>query len=107
MDKRDISVESLQNELIDLKAEILELSRGLAANASDAVERAGPAYEATKGAVRQAAQNVKDQGQSAVEVIRENPGTTTSVAVTAGLIGLALGYMLGSTSSPERSRWHL
>ncbi|MDB5523039.1 MAG: hypothetical protein JWM58_802 [Rhizobium sp.] len=107
MDKRDISVESLQHELTDLKGEILELSRALASNASSAAESVGPAYEATKGAVRQTAQTVRDQGQAAVDVIRENPGTTTSVAVTAGLIGLALGYMLGSTSSPERSRWHL
>ena len=94
-----ITAQSLQNDLTDLKAEILELSKALASNASGAAERvAVPAYEATERGVRSFAHSAKEQGQAAVDAIRENPGTTSSVALTAGVVGLVIGYMLGSSS---------
>jgi ElaB/YqjD/DUF883 family membrane-anchored ribosome-binding protein len=100
----NITAQSLQNDLMDLKAEILELSRSIGSTASDAMDRSAPALEATRDNVRQLANKASEQGRAAVEVIRDNPGITSSVALSAGLIGLTIGYLLGSSGSGTSRR---
>ena len=85
MDKNEFEVTRLNEQIADLKAELVELS----------------------GKVRSGVDEVERAARPAIGVIRDNPGTVTSVAVTAGLFGLALGYVLGSSSLPASvSRWH-
>lgn len=85
MDRNDIEIVRLNEQIADLKAEIVELS-GKMASGIDEAERA----------VR-----------PAITAIRENPGTVTSVALTAGLIGVALGYVIGaSNGAHSHLRWH-
>ena len=84
MDKHDFEVSRLNEQIADLKAELVELS-GKLRDGVDEVERAA---------------------RPAIGVIRDNPGTVSSVAVAAGIVGLALGYVLGSSSQQSSGhRW--
>lgn len=84
MDKHDFEVSRLNEQIADLKAELVELS-GKLRDGVDEVERAA---------------------RPAIGVIRDNPGTVSSVAVAAGTVGLALGYVLGSSSQQSSGhRW--
>ena len=84
MDRNDIEIRRLKEQIADLKAELVELS----------------------GKVRVGADEVERAVRPAVGVIRDNPGTISSVAVTAGIVGLAVGYMLGTSAGGPSSRWH-
>jgi len=82
MDKHTFEVTRLNEQIADLKAELVELS-GKLQSGVDEVEKAA---------------------RPAIGVIKDNPGTVSSVALTAGLVGLALGYVLGSGGQSE-NRW--
>jgi ElaB/YqjD/DUF883 family membrane-anchored ribosome-binding protein len=85
MDKTDFEAQRLYEQIADLKAELVELSGKLKAGADDAERAIRPA----------------------IGLIRDNPGTVSSVAITAGLIGVAIGYLLGASTQPTAvsSRW--
>lgn len=78
----NVDVEHLHAQIADLKAELVELS----------------------GKVRSGAEQAKQAVAPALGAIRENPGTVSSIAITAGIVGLAIGYMLGA-SSQQSSSW--
>jgi hypothetical protein len=81
MDKHEFEVARLNEQIADLKAELVYLS----------------------GTVNSGAEEVERATRSTIGIIRDNPGTVSSVAVTAGLAGLAIGYVLGSA---RRSSWY-
>ncbi|MNF05221.1 hypothetical protein D3C80_2049010 [compost metagenome] len=54
--------------------------------------------------MRSAARVVRAQGQSVVEAAKDNPGTATTVISTAGLIGFAIGVLVG-VSCQSNARW--
>lgn len=84
MDKHNFEVTRLNEQIADLKAELVELS----------------------GKVRDGVDEVERAARPAIGVIRDNPGTVSSVALTAGIVGLALGYVLGSSSQQSSGhRW--
>jgi hypothetical protein len=80
--------QELQNQIMDLKAEIVELSR-------IALERAGDA-----------ADMARHEGLTILAAVKEDPKTATSIALTAGLLGVAIGWLLGTASGSQQSRWH-
>lgn len=84
MDRNEIEVRRLNEQIADLKAELVELS----------------------GKVRAGVDEVERAARPAMDVVRNNPGTISSVAVTAGILGLAVGYMLGSSAGTSGARWH-
>ena len=86
MDKTDFEAQRLHEQIADLKAELVELSGKVKAGADDAQRAIRPA----------------------IGVIKDNPGTVSSVAISAGLIGVAIGYLLGSTAQTPftHRRWH-
>lgn len=84
MDRNDIEITRLNEQIADLKAEIVELSGMLPSSAGDVGRASRPMIAAVK----------------------ENPGTVTSVAITAGLIGFAVGYVMGSSDGAQpHFRW--
>lgn len=106
MDKNEDSIaKALQAQVDDLKAEIVELSGALSSRAGRMADRVAPAADAVKDAARQTAHSARAQGQAVADVVRENPGTATSIAVTAGFLGLAIGYMIGSATSSRGTGW--
>ena len=84
MDRNEIEVTRLNEQIADLKAELVELS----------------------GKVRDDIDKVERAARPVIGVIRDNPGTISSVAVTAGFVGLAVGYLLGSSAGTPNTRWH-
>lgn len=64
--------QELQNQLTDLKAEILELTRTLSERAGDAAQRAQPAID-------EAADTAQEQGFAVIEAVRDNPKTAAPV----------------------------
>ncbi|UVC09870.1 hypothetical protein IHQ71_04450 [Rhizobium sp. TH2] len=85
MDKNEFEVTRLQEQIQDLKAELVEMSANISSGV-DKLERAA---------------------KPSIGVIRDNPGTVSTIAVSAGIIGLAVGYLIGTTASASGSRWHL
>lgn len=81
MDKTNPDVQRLMDEIADLKAELVELS----------------------GKVKSGAEQARQAVAPALGAIRENPGTVSSVAVTAGLVGIAIGCLIGASSQRESS----
>lgn len=87
MNKTDFEAQRLHDQIADLKAELVELS----------------------GKLREGAEEAERSLRPAIGVIRDNPGTVSSVALTAGLVGVAVGYLLASSSqTPSVSSrfWH-
>jgi len=83
MNQNEIEVARLNDQIADLKAELVELSGKLQTEV-DEVERAA---------------------RPVIGVIRDNPGTVSSVALSAGVVGLAVGYMLGSSAGSSAYHW--
>ena len=107
MEKKTIlgTTKSVEDQISELQGQISELTKVIAAKASEARDEAGPLIDAAAGGVRSAARTARDRSQQVVETVKENPGTATSVALTAGLLGLAIGYLIASASAPPPSRW--
>jgi hypothetical protein len=84
VDKNEFEVTRLQEQIQDLKAELVELSAKIPSGA-DELERAA---------------------KPAIGMIRDNPGTISTIAVSAGIIGLAVGYLIGTTADANGSRRH-
>jgi ElaB/YqjD/DUF883 family membrane-anchored ribosome-binding protein len=97
---------SVEEQVSELRAEIADLTAKLSSLRGTATERASAAADAARGNIRSAVRTAKDQGQSVVDTVKENPGTATSLVVTAGLLGLAIGYLIGSSSSAPPSKWY-
>lgn len=101
----------VQSQISALRDEIAQLQKDLAdqgAQAYDTLrERAGNAVEAAKPAVRSAGKYVKSEGAAVAQAAREHPAALSTVVVTAGLAGMAIGYLLGvlQNEPPRRQRW--
>ena len=86
----------LERQLADLKAQVARMSASVSNRASEAYERAEDTYGELRSGVRSAAGHVRDTAQGAVQLARENPATTATALSAAGLLGVALGVLVGS-----------
>ncbi len=77
-------VDNLKRELANLKAAI--------------AERAQDVYDGAAVQASRATEALRSQA----DVVRENPGTFSSAFFIGGLIGLLLGFALGSEQKPRR-----
>jgi hypothetical protein len=57
------------------------------------------------GRLSDGANDAEEAVRPSMGIILDNPGTISSVAVTAGLVGFALGCIIGSTAGSSNSRW--
>ncbi len=82
--------------------ETLDGQKSLAAGfTGDVAEETGVSAR-TKSAVRQA----KDEAGMVVAHAVDHPAATGSAIAAVGLIGLAIGYMLGVSSASRDRRWY-
>lgn len=82
-----LTEQELRNQIMDLKAEIVELSR-------IASERAGDAADVSR-----------EEGMNVFTAVKEDPKSAITVALAAGLLGIAIGWLLGTASTSSHSRW--
>jgi len=99
--------QALEKQLAALRAQVADLTNDISSMTADAAEAARPRLKAARGAARHGVETIRSQGSDVMETVRENPGTATSIAVTAGLLGLAIGYLAASNGhqQPSPSRW--
>ncbi|HVK90426.1 MAG TPA: hypothetical protein VM468_03290, partial [Mycoplana sp.] len=69
-------------------------------------ERAGKAGRSVRAAARGGADYVRAEGAAVADAAREHPAATSTLVLTAGLAGFAIGYLLaGATEPPPRRYW--
>ncbi|CAN7569550.1 hypothetical protein GFB56_25420 [Ensifer sp. T173] len=95
---------SVEDQISELRAQVADLTRSISARAGEAAGSAADLAEDARGRVSSAARVVRTQGQSVVEAAKDNPGTATTVVSTAGLIGFAIGVLVG-VSFQSNARW--
>ena len=95
---------NLEKQITDLKKEMSKISKSLASYASDAAEDAEDIYEQGRGRARQVVHQMRDQAHVAADVARDNPGTTATVLSTVGLLGFAVGLVVGGMLASGGSR---
>lgn len=95
---------SVEDQISELRAQVADLTRSISARAGEAAGSAADLAEDARGRVSSAARVVRTQGQSVVEAAKDNPGTATTVVSTAGLIGFAIGVIVG-VSFQSNARW--
>ena len=106
-----MATNDVQSQISALRAEIAALQKDFGERGSEAYEtirdRAGNAVDAARPAVRSATKYVRSEGAALAQTAREHPAGLSTVALTAGLVGMVLGYLLGSLESepPRRQRW--
>lgn len=93
---------ALEKQVAELRSELKRLSRDAAARTSELRAGAEEALDDASGRFRQAASAVRERGQAVAEVVRENPGTATTLFGTVGLVGLAVGIAIGCLISDRR-----
>jgi hypothetical protein len=94
--KTPASRKELEDQLADLKAEIVALSGLMAETVGGTVERAQPFINETGHRFQDAASAAAEHGRAVYDGMTNDPRTATSVALTAGLLGLAIGWLIGS-----------
>lgn len=86
----------LEKQISALKSEMAKITKSLSARASDAMDDAEDLYDDGRDTARRAAHSMRRQAFYVAKVARRNPGTTATVLTTVGLLGLAVGMVLGS-----------
>lgn len=98
---------TVDKQIAELRTQVATLTRKLSAQASHTAGQAGDVAEEARGRLRTAVASAREGGHNVVEAARENPGTAGSALLTAGLIGVAIGYLIGTSSHYEEPRrWH-
>lgn len=97
---------TIEEQIATLRAQISDLTDSVSSQAGSLKEKAEDRLDEARGGLRRAALTVRDNGQQALETVRENPGTATSVATVAAVAGFAIGYLLGCAGRSEpHSGW--
>jgi hypothetical protein len=98
-----------QTQVTALREEIDKLRRDLVARTSETYEgvreRASKAGQSVRTATREGAEYVRAEGAAVAEAAREHPAAASTLALTAGLAGFALGYFLASATEPPPRRY--
>lgn len=96
------------NDIAELRAEVTRLTKIVSAQGaqaySDVKGRAADALQDAKPHARAVVAHAKAEGSAIAEAAREHPAAAGSVVVLAGLIGVAIGYVIGAASQPEPPR---
>lgn len=105
--KLNVVEDTIENQIAELRSQIASLSKSVSVRAEGVGEDASEFLDEARGRVRQAAHNVRAQGQHVVEAVKENPGTATSLLTIVGAIGFAIGYAVGTSTQQNSSNGSL
>ncbi|KQS65300.1 hypothetical protein ASG39_08610 [Rhizobium sp. Leaf371] len=104
-----MSLNSSNEDVRALRDEVARLTKIVSSQGaraySDTRDKAAEAYEAAAPYAKKAVSQVKAEGRAVADVAREHPTGIASVVVLATAIGVAVGYILGSSSEPEPRSW--
>jgi len=88
-----------EEQLSELKSELARISKEVSSRATDALESVDEVYKAGKKQARHVTNQISEQSHAAYNMARENPVATSSIVLSAGLIGLAAGILLAKSCS--------
>jgi hypothetical protein len=94
-----ITQKELQDQLADLKAEIVAISGVIADRTGGAADRARPLIYDASQSLWNRAESALEQGRAVIGAVRENPRAAPSAALTAGLLSLAIVWLIRSENS--------
>lgn len=99
-----------QAEIAALREEVSSLNKEIAARSAAAYGevkgRAASAGRSIRSATRSGADYVRSEGTAVARTAREHPAAVSTLVMAAGLAGVAIGFLIGSSSEPpSRSRY--
>lgn len=95
-------IAALREEIDKLKEDLVTRTAGAYGNMRDKAEKAG---KAVRVAAQDRADYLRAEGAAVAEAAREHPAAVSTLVLTAGLAGFAVGYLLASAAEPPRSRY--
>lgn len=86
----------LEQQVSELRKEMEKISKSLSARVSDAVDQAGSVKEEAHQHAAGLVNRVRDQAHAVSDAAREHPGTALTLATSIGMMGLAVGVVIGA-----------
>lgn len=109
-DAKDVIAE-MRAQLTELRAEVESLGTMVREKAGeayeDAAEFAENVFEDASSTAQGVARHVQHEAMAVAEVARENPVVTSGVLATVAVMGVALGFALGTAAADQHNsrRW--
>lgn len=100
------SQEVLEKQVAQMRREIAKINKALADRAEEAMDQASGWYSGATERASRATQALRSQAQSVSEQVKENPGTLSTAMVVGGLIGFALGMVVGQSTANRHRHWY-
>jgi hypothetical protein len=104
-----MSLNSQNADVSALREEVARLSKIVSSQGARALndtrDKATEAYEAAAPYARKAVSQARAEGRAVADVAREHPTGIAGIVILATAIGVAFGYVLGSSSEPEPRSW--
>ncbi len=101
--------EIINTDIKALREEVARLTKIVSAQGAkaytDVRDKASDAYDAAAPQAKKAVAQVRAEGSAIAGVAREHPAAAGSVVFLAAAAGMLIGYILGSQSQPEPSRY--
>jgi hypothetical protein len=100
--------EALEKQVAQLKREINKINRTLAERAEEVVEEATGWYDSVADRASHTTQALRNTASTVSGVVQENPGTVSSAFILGGILGWAVGLLLGlalAAGDQRRDRW--
>ena len=100
--------EALEKQVAQLKREINKINRTLAERAEEVVEEAAGWYDSAADRASRTTQALRNTASTVSGVVQENPGTVSSAFILGGILGGAVGLLLGlalAAGDQRRSHW--
>lgn len=91
----DNARQAMETQIAELREQIDMISKSLKQHSEEAAAEA-------RTRLTRAASTLKEQGHATATVIREHPGTATTLLSTAGIVGFALGFLVASCRNDTR-----
>ncbi|QDB99774.1 hypothetical protein [Mesorhizobium sp. 8] len=95
---------ALRKEIASLKRQLTRMTNQMAGRAEEVGEEASGWYDAAADRAARTTEALKTQAQTVSDTVRENPGTHSGALLLGGMLGLAIGMMLGQQES-RSARW--
>ncbi|ODT27772.1 MAG: hypothetical protein ABS35_09330 [Kaistia sp. SCN 65-12] len=104
--KSDDIQEAMKKQIAELRREMNRINKTLAERAEEMAEEASGWVESASDSAARAARQLRQKAQSVSETVQENPGTISSALMLGGVVGFALGMLIGQSASSHHRRWY-
>jgi hypothetical protein len=104
--KADDAQEAMKKQIAELRREMNKIHKTLAERAEEAAEQASGWVESASDGASRAARQLRAKAQTVSGTVQENPGTVSTALALGGVLGFALGLLVGQSSHSHGRRWY-